>query len=111
GTPGAHRQHPPGSRGAHRADSEVPGSPGRGGGRRMTGFADHFSRDSSAYAKFRPVYPPELFQWLATLPARQSVAWDCGTGTGQAATMLTPYFTQVIASDASRAQIKAADRS
>jgi len=77
----------------------------------MTGFADHFSRDSSAYAKFRPVYPPELFQWLATLPARQSVAWDCGTGTGQAATMLTPYFTQVIASDASRAQIKAADRS
>ena len=75
------------------------------------GFADHFSRDSSAYAKFRPTYPPALFEWLATLPVRRLVAWDCGTGTGQAATLLTPYFTMVVASDASRAQIRAADRS
>jgi SAM-dependent methyltransferase len=77
----------------------------------MTGFADHFSRDSSAYAKFRPTYPPALFEWLATLPASRSVAWDCGTGTGQAAVMLTPHFSTVVASDASRAQVKAADRS
>lgn len=77
----------------------------------MTGFADHFSRDSAAYAKFRPVYPPELFQWLATLPARRATAWDCGTGTGQAAAMLTPYFSRVLASDPSRAQVKSADRS
>jgi SAM-dependent methyltransferase len=76
----------------------------------MTGFADHFSRDSSAYAKFRPTYPPALFGWLATLPAKRSVAWDCGTGTGQAARLLTPYFGRVVASDPSRAQVKAADR-
>ena len=77
----------------------------------MTGFANHFSRDSSAYAKFRPTYPPALFEWLATVPAGRAIAWDCGTGTGQAATMLTPHFSTVVASDPSRAQVKAADRS
>lgn len=77
----------------------------------MTGFVDHFSRDSSSYAKFRPSYPPALFEWLATLPARRSVAWDCGTGTGQAARMLRPYFSSVVASDPSRTQLQAADRS
>ena len=76
----------------------------------MSGFADHFSRDSGAYAKFRPGYPPELFAWLATLPARRSVAWDCGTGTGQAAALLTPHFDLVLASDPSRGQLAAADR-
>src|SRR5687768_3151740 len=80
-----------------------------GGSIEMTGFADHSSRDSSGYAKFRPKYPAALFEWLATLPPRQSVAWDCGTGTGQAATMLTRYFAQVMASDPSRAQLEAAD--
>ena len=77
----------------------------------MSGFADHFSRDSVAYARFRPGYPPELFAWLATLPAGRSVAWDCGTGTGQAAALLTPHFGLVVGSDPSRAQLAAADRS
>ena len=76
----------------------------------MTRFADHFSRDSVAYARFRPRYPPELFAWLATLPAGRSIAWDCGTGTGQAAALLTPHFDLVVASDPSRAQLAAADR-
>ena len=76
----------------------------------MTAFADHFSRDPASYAKFRPRYPAALFEWLATLPAGRSVAWDCGTGTGQAATMLTPHFERVVASDPSRAQVKAADQ-
>ena len=77
----------------------------------MSGFADHFSRDSVAYARFRPGYPPELFAWLATLPAGRSVAWDCGTGTGQAAALLTPHFDLVVGSDSSRLQLAAADRS
>lgn len=76
----------------------------------MTRFADHFSRDSVAYAKFRPGYPPELFAWLATLPAGRTVAWDCGTGTGQAAALLTPHFDLVVGSDPSRTQVAAADR-
>lgn len=76
----------------------------------MSGFADHFSRDSVAYARFRPGYPPELFAWLATLPTGRSVAWDCGTGTGQAAALLTPHFGLVVGSDPSRAQVGTADR-
>jgi SAM-dependent methyltransferase len=76
----------------------------------MTRFADHFSRDSVAYARFRPRYPAELFAWLATLPAGRAIAWDCGTGTGQAAALLTPHFDLVVASDPSRAQLAAADR-
>jgi SAM-dependent methyltransferase len=74
------------------------------------GFKDHFSRDSSAYARFRPRYPAELFRWLATLPARRDLAWDCATGSGQAATMVAPHFRRVAASDASVAQLRAADR-
>jgi SAM-dependent methyltransferase len=76
----------------------------------MSGFADHFSRDSVAYARFRPRYPAELFAWLATLPAGRASAWDAGTGTGQAAALLTPHFDLVVGSDPSRAQLAAADR-
>ena len=73
-------------------------------------FADYFSRDSHAYAKFRPRYPESLFDWVAALPAGRQLAWDAGTGTGQAASMLGARFDRVIASDASSAQVKAAGR-
>lgn len=72
-------------------------------------FTDHFSRDSQAYAKFRPRYPEPLFRWLAGLPAGRRVAWDGGTGSGQAATMLAAHFERVMASDASSAQLQAAE--
>lgn len=74
------------------------------------GFKDHFSRDSSAYARFRPRYPAALFRWLATIPAQHGTAWDCATGSGQAATMLAPHFGRVVASDGSVAQLRAAER-
>ena len=36
------------------------------------GFKDHFSRQATDYAKFRPRYPREMFDYLGTLtPARQ----------------------------------------
>lgn len=72
-------------------------------------FADHFSRDSRAYARFRPRYPAALFDWVAGLPAGHRVVWDCGTGNGQAATMLAPHFGLVAASDPSVAQLQAAE--
>jgi SAM-dependent methyltransferase len=65
------------------------------------GFKDHFSGHSSGYARARPVYPEALFAWLAGLPAARETAWDCGTGTGQAARPLTAHFRRVIATDAS----------
>jgi len=75
-----------------------------------TGFADHFSRDSASYAAFRPRYPAELFTFIAGLPAGRGLAWDVGTGSGQAASMLAPHFERVAASDASVAQLRVRTR-
>lgn len=75
-----------------------------------TSFKDHFSTESGAYAAYRPGYPASLFHYLADqAPARQ-LAWDCATGTGQAAVALTEHFAQVVATDASQGQIKQAQR-
>ena len=71
------------------------------------GFKDHFSAQSAGYAQHRPSYPAELFTYLASLVGRQ-LAWDCATGNGQAARALAEHFEQVIATDASEAQIGAA---
>lgn len=68
-------------------------------------FADHFSPLAERYAALRPTYPPELFAWLATLPARRERAWDAGTGSGQAAVALAELFAEVIATDAAEAQL------
>lgn len=70
-------------------------------------FKDHFSAQSAGYARHRPHYPPELFEYLAGLGGRQ-LAWDCATGSGQAAIALAAHFDEVIATDASRAQVDAA---
>lgn len=71
-------------------------------------FPDHFSALAGDYCRYRPQYPPDLFAYLASLaPARQH-AWDCATGNGQAALGLAPWFQRVTASDASAAQIAAA---
>jgi methyltransferase family protein len=77
---------------------------------RAFGFQDLFSRDSAGYAKFRPRYPVALFDWLAGLPAARRIAWDCATGSGQAATLLAERFDLVVGSDASVAQLLVASR-
>jgi SAM-dependent methyltransferase len=69
------------------------------------GFSDHFSQHAAIYAQFRPSYPPALFEYLASLCANRSLAWDCATGSGQSAVGLTPYFKRIIATDASRQQL------
>lgn len=71
-------------------------------------FHDHFARVASHYANHRPTYPPQLFAWLADQAPDCRLAWDCATGSGQAAVALADYFAEVIASDASSAQIEAA---
>ena len=72
----------------------------------MNGFKDHFSSASDRYAAYRPDYPAALFEWLAGLCAERSTAWDCATGSGQAALGLAPHFRRVIATDASAEQIR-----
>jgi SAM-dependent methyltransferase len=71
-----------------------------------TSFKDLFSSHSKDYARSRPHYPRSLFDYLVGLTQRRNLAWDCATGTGQAAVLLSQYFDQVIASDASKEQIK-----
>jgi SAM-dependent methyltransferase len=71
-------------------------------------FADHFSRLATGYAAHRPRYPEGLFSAIAAASPFLDRVWDCATGTGQAATGLTAHFHSVLASDASRQQIRAA---
>ncbi|HET7396672.1 MAG TPA: class I SAM-dependent methyltransferase [Gammaproteobacteria bacterium] len=71
-------------------------------------FKDHFSGHATAYADARPHYPDSLFAWLATLTPQHELAWDCGTGNGQAAVALAKHYARVIATDASVQQIESA---
>ena len=68
-------------------------------------FKDHFTKQAAVYAKFRPDYPDELFKFLASVSPSNELAWDCATGSGQAANGLAKYFNKVIASDASENQV------
>ncbi|MGH8495872.1 MAG: class I SAM-dependent methyltransferase [Gammaproteobacteria bacterium] len=71
----------------------------------MSEFKDHFSGHAAVYAAARPDYPEALFAWLAQQAPSRGTAWDCATGSGQAAVALATYFDDVHATDASREQI------
>jgi len=71
-------------------------------------FKDHFSKQAAGYAKFRPRYPQKLFDYLRSIAPSRQLAWDCGTGNGQAAVGLASLFDRVIATDASEKQIASA---
>ena len=71
-------------------------------------FHDHFSGVADRYANFRPQYPAPLFDYLATITPRTSLAWDCAAGNGQATVDLARRFERVIATDASAEQIASA---
>lgn len=60
-----------------------------------------FARVASQYSRFRPRYPAELFAFLAAISPGRSLAWDCATGSGQAAQSLAHQFEQVVATDIS----------
>ncbi len=72
----------------------------------MPNFKDEFSTRANEYAKYRPIYPAELFQFLSSVAADHELAWDCGTGNGQSAIGLAKYFQQVYATDPSESQIE-----
>jgi SAM-dependent methyltransferase len=71
-------------------------------------FRDQFAQAAPAYATFRPRYPAALFAALAAHAPARHLAWDCATGSGQAAIGLADHFEQVLATDASEAQLAAA---
>ncbi len=67
---------------------------------------DNFSRQSADYARFRPGYPQELFDWLYSHCAGYGAAWDCATGNGQAAVNIAEKFEVVYATDLSISQLE-----
>jgi SAM-dependent methyltransferase len=71
-------------------------------------FSDHFSGHAADYARYRPDYPQALFSYLASLAPARRLAWDCATGSGQAAAGLARHFEKVVATDASSRQIEEA---
>lgn len=73
-----------------------------------TAFKDLFSENTENYKAFRPQYPEALFKWLGENCRNTELAWDCGTGNGQAAVHLAKYFKTVIATDPSSEQLKQA---
>lgn len=66
---------------------------------------DLFSTQSDIYAKYRPTYPKELFDYIFSFVTNKERAWDCATGNGQAAQVLAEHFGQVEATDISEAQL------
>lgn len=69
---------------------------------------DNFSTQASSYARFRPGYPAQLFDFLFGLCKNFECAWDCATGNGQIAGMLAERFRQVEATDISEKQLQQA---
>lgn len=69
------------------------------------GFQDHFGAQADAYREFRPTYPADLFAALAAASKAHELAWDCATGTGQAALSLARFYKSVLATDASSKQL------
>jgi SAM-dependent methyltransferase len=71
-------------------------------------FKDHFSRQSADYYRYRPGYPADLIEWVASRAPDRRLAVDCATGNGQAAIALAGHFEAVLAVDGSRAQLERA---
>jgi SAM-dependent methyltransferase len=69
------------------------------------GFQDHFSTQASVYARARPTYPRAFFAELVQRAPGRALAWDAGTGNGQAALALAEFFERVVATDPSAAQL------
>lgn len=69
---------------------------------------DRFSQGSADYAQFRPGYPADLVAFVMAHVVHRRRAWDVGTGNGQMAQLLAPWFESVEATDISAAQLAAA---
>src|SRR5882724_4468735 len=66
---------------------------------------DLFSKQAEVYARYRPHYPPELFDYILQFVEQKDQVWDCATGNGQAAVELAKHFKHVFATDISEKQI------
>ena len=67
---------------------------------------DRFSIQSKIYKDHRPTYPEVLLKYIYSFCDAMNTCWDCGTGNGQVAALLSNSFDQVFATDISQQQIK-----
>ncbi|MBY4594432.1 class I SAM-dependent methyltransferase [bacterium BD-1] len=73
--------------------------------RATRGSRNWFDQGGNAYLRFRPEYPPELAQFLASLAPGTTQAVDVGCGNGQLTTQLAKHFDSVLGVDPSAEQI------
>ena len=66
---------------------------------------DNFSNQAAVYAQFRPQYPEQLINYICSFVLEKELVWDCATGNGQSAKLLSNHFNKVIATDISQQQI------
>ncbi|CAO2165379.1 unnamed protein product [Urochloa humidicola] len=69
-------------------------------------MAGLFSKQAAVYAAARPVYPKDLFTKLAALTPHHGLAWDVGTGNGQAAISVAEHYDSVVATDVNEEQLR-----
>lgn len=68
-----------------------------------------FTQGGRAYASYRPKYPPQLSDFLASLVSTKNIVVDVGCGSGQLTALLAQHFKQVFAFDPSVEQIRYAE--
>ncbi|KAG8052072.1 hypothetical protein GUJ93_ZPchr0001g29573 [Zizania palustris] len=68
-------------------------------------MANLFLKQAKQYAVTRPSYPPELFEFIASKTAGRDLAWDVGTGSGQAVASLAKLYKDVVGTDTSAQQL------
>ncbi|XP_027177165.1 putative methyltransferase DDB_G0268948 [Coffea eugenioides] len=73
-------------------------------------MADLFLNQAEQYSVSRPNYPQELFHFIASKTPHHDLAWDVGTGSGQATLSVTKIFKNVIATDTSQKQLQYAPK-
>ncbi|KAL6661563.1 hypothetical protein ACP70R_000947 [Stipagrostis hirtigluma subsp. patula] len=69
-------------------------------------MAELFSKQAAVYAAVRPDYPKDLFAKLAAATGQHRLAWDAGTGNGQAAISVAEHYDSVVATDTSAEQLR-----
>ncbi|KAL3534558.1 hypothetical protein ACH5RR_003019 [Cinchona calisaya] len=76
-------------------------------------MADLFLKQAMQYSTGRPTYPEDLFQFIASKTPCHDLAWDVGTGSGQAARSVVTFqlagiYKNVVATDTSPTQLESA---
>ena len=66
---------------------------------------DNFSKQASAYSKFRPQYSDEIIAYIISFVGNKSKALDVATGNGQVAYKLAEAFKMVYGIDISQNQL------